>query len=204
MSEDGGFLSRWSRRKAGVPDAPKVTVPATALPETPAPGAAATPATTIGAPAQVDVGATPVAAPALPSLDDVAQLTRGSDYSRFVAPGVDEGVKNAAMKKLFSDPHFNVMDGLDTYIDDYGKPDPIPMAMLRQMVQSHSLGLFDHEKDDAAAKAKPDPAQQSAPQVSKSDKTEPATPDEDPDLRLQQDDAAGRSRPDQGAGPTSV
>ena len=30
------------------------------------------------------------------------------------------------MKKLFSDPHFNVMDGLDTYIDDYGKPDPIP------------------------------------------------------------------------------
>ena len=32
------------------------------------------------------------------------------------------------MKKLFSDPHFNVMDGLDTYIDDYGKPDPIPLV----------------------------------------------------------------------------
>ena len=40
------------------------------------------------------------------------------------------------MKKLFSDPHFNVMDGLDTYIDDYGKPDPIPLSMLRRMNQA--------------------------------------------------------------------
>ena len=40
------------------------------------------------------------------------------------------------MKKLFADPHFNVMDGLDTYIDDYGKPDPIPQSMLRQLDQS--------------------------------------------------------------------
>jgi hypothetical protein len=35
-------------------------------------------------------------------------------------------VKNAAFKKLFADPHFNVMDGLDIYIDDYSKPDPLP------------------------------------------------------------------------------
>jgi hypothetical protein len=31
-------------------------------------------------------------------------------------------VKNAAMKKLFADPHFNVMDRLDIYIDDYSSP----------------------------------------------------------------------------------
>ena len=49
------------------------------------------------------------------------------------------------MKKLFSDPHFNVMDGLDTYIDDYGKPDPIPLSMLRRMNQAAVLGLFDDE-----------------------------------------------------------
>jgi hypothetical protein len=47
--------------------------------------------------------------------------------ARDVAPEV----KNAAIKKLFADPHFNVMDGLDTYIDDYSKPDPIPPEMLR-------------------------------------------------------------------------
>ena len=86
-------------------------------------------------------------------MDDVAQLTPTSDFSRFVAPNVDDGVKRAAMKKLFSDPHFNVMDGLDTYIDDYGRPDPIPESMLRRMTQSAFLGLFDHE---AEAKASPD------------------------------------------------
>jgi hypothetical protein len=34
------------------------------------------------------------------------------------------------------------MDGLDVYIDDYGKPDPLPAEMLRRMVQSQALGLF--------------------------------------------------------------
>jgi hypothetical protein len=61
---------------------------------------------------------------------------------------VDPSVRNAALHKLFSDPVFNVMDGLDIYIDDYGKPDPLPRSMLRQMVQSRSLGLFDDEDRD--------------------------------------------------------
>ncbi|WP_309246525.1 DUF3306 domain-containing protein [Ramlibacter montanisoli] len=64
--------------------------------------------------------------PPLPTLADTESLTKDSDFTRFVQPGVSPEVKNAAMKKLFADPHFNVMDGLDTYIDDYGKPDPIP------------------------------------------------------------------------------
>ena len=45
------------------------------------------------------------------------------------------------------------MDGLDIYIDDYGKPDPIPLSMLRRMNQAAVLGLFDDEVD-AAAKAR--------------------------------------------------
>ena len=52
------------------------------------------------------------------------------------------------MKKLFADPHYNVMDGLDTYIDDYSTPDPIPKAMLRQMVQARMLGLLDDELEE--------------------------------------------------------
>jgi hypothetical protein len=51
------------------------------------------------------------------------------------------------MKKLFADPHFNVMDGLDIYIDDYSKSDPIPEAMLRAMTSSKFLKLFDEEED---------------------------------------------------------
>lgn len=61
--------------------------------------------------------------------------------ARDVAPDV----RNAAMKKLFTDPHYNVMDQLDIYIDDYSKPDPLPQAMLRQMVGAQFLNLFEDE-----------------------------------------------------------
>ena len=151
-----------------------------------------------------------VAAPAVPTLDDVARLTRSSDYSRFVQPGVATDVRNAALKQLFTDPHFNVMDGLDTYIDDYGKPDPIPLAMLRRMNQSKLLGLFDDdEKDAAAARASPDGAApravaESAPTdvcapppdaVPTPTDASPTPTDDDADLRLQQDDGAGCAGP---------
>jgi len=48
-------------------------------------------------------------------------------------PGVDEDVKRAAIKKLFTDPHFNVMDGLDVYIDDYTNFEPLPADMLARL-----------------------------------------------------------------------
>lgn len=74
-----------------------------------------------------------------PTLDDVAQLTSDSDFKPFVARGVDENVRRSAMKKLFADPHFNVMDGLDIYIDDYTKPDPIPPEMLLALNHAQAL-----------------------------------------------------------------
>jgi hypothetical protein len=63
-------------------------------------------------------------------------------------PGVDPAVQQAAMKKMFTDPHFNVMDGLDIYIDDYSKSDPIPLEMLKRMVQSDMLNLFRKDKEE--------------------------------------------------------
>ena len=161
----GGFLSRWSQRKTlvrqGEVPAEPVPAPAAVVVPVVVPATAAVPPPVLAQPAQrppasaTDHPSTPAAAatPAPPTLADVAALTQASDYSRFVAPGVDAGVKNAALKKLFTNPHFNIMDGLDTYIDDYGKPDPLPAGMLRQMVQSHALGLFREEDDEAAAAA---------------------------------------------------
>ena len=158
--DDGGFLSRWSRRKGLVRQGAVVAEPP--APASPVPSAlpAVTPAVTpvvrsesglpaplprSGVPADATVvpaGPAPPTAVPQPTLADVAALTAESDFARFVAPGVDRGVKNAALKKLFTDPHFNIMDGLDTYIGDYGKPDPLPAGMLRQMAQSQALGLF--------------------------------------------------------------
>lgn len=68
---------------------------------------------------------------------------------------VDPAVRNQAMKSLFRDPHFNVMDMMDVYVDDYSKPDPIPADMLRQMTQSRMLKLFDDLPDEAVDAGQP-------------------------------------------------
>jgi hypothetical protein len=88
-------------------------------------------------------------APAAPApLPDPESLTPDSDFTMFMRSGVDPQARNAALKRLFSDPHFNQMDGLDVYIDDYGRPDPIPAAMLRRLNQARSLRLFDEDEDE--------------------------------------------------------
>ena len=79
-------------------------------------------------------------------MQDVAALNADSDFKPFVARAVAPEVRNAAMKKLFADPHFNVMDGLDIYIDDYSMPDPLPASMLRKMASAKFLKLFDDDE----------------------------------------------------------
>jgi len=203
---DEGFLSRWSRRKAQGRAGAEVEPAPPANPDPlPATASSAAPVAAPESPPTISGGAEPP--PPLPTMDDVAALTRESDYARFVMPGVGDDVKSAAMKKLFSDPHFNVMDGLDTYIDDYNKPDPIPLAMLRQMNQSKFLRLFD---DDEQRDAEPDdnrriepmqaPAHVLPPETAADAAPEPIADDHDADLQLQPDDEPGRPGPGEGAG----
>lgn len=52
----------------------------------------------------------------MPSLDS---LHEGSDYSGFLSPGVSEGLRRRALRKLFMSAVFNVPDGLDDYDDDF-------------------------------------------------------------------------------------
>ena len=163
---DETFLSRWSRRKAQVrqetaPTAPPMVQAEPLPPAEAAPASAMAPVTTADVAATAETAGRPEAdgppAPRSmppPTLEEVKSLTPASDFSRFVAPNVDSGVKNAAMRKLFTDPHFNVMDGLDTYIEDYGRADPIPKSMLRQMVQARMLGLLDDEMEEQPVPAK--------------------------------------------------
>lgn len=108
--------------------------------------------------------ADPSPAPELPPLDSV---NFESDFKSFMHSKVEETVKRAALKKLFSDPRFNVMDGLDVYIDDYSKEDPIPDAMLASLEHARQT-LFGPQKEEPAgdeqaktetAKTDADPAQ---------------------------------------------
>jgi hypothetical protein len=87
------------------------------------------------------------------TLEDVAKLKPDSDYAQFMQAEVGEDVHQAAMKKLFTDPHYNIMDGLDIYIDDYSQADPLPAGMLEKMVQSTMLGLFKKEEETPQAPA---------------------------------------------------
>ncbi|MBB3012308.1 DUF3306 domain-containing protein [Cupriavidus alkaliphilus] len=191
MSESS-FLSRWSRRKAAVREG--VAVPAEPL-QPAAPAAEAVPATVPAAPEA------PQSPP--PTLADVAALRPGDEIARFVARGVDESVKRAALKTLFADPHFNVMDGLDIYIDDYSKPDPIPPEILRQLRQAETLGLFeptDEERAAAEAAARLSEPEQVPPAAHADAKQEPhqagAAPGEDAGAPLVQADApAGAETP---------
>lgn len=127
MSADD-FFSRWSR-KAAKPEAPFAQAPedpALKKPEDLTEEAGLSADSAIGRPV---------------TLQDVAGLTRDSDYSPFVANGIDEAIKRSAMKKLFSDPHFNLMDGLDIYIDDYSVFEPIRPEMLALI--EHAKPLLD-------------------------------------------------------------
>ena len=81
-----------------------------------------------------------------PDLPPVDKLTIESDYRAFFHPKVGEDVRRAALKKLFSDPHFNVMDGLDVYIDDYSKTEPIPPAMLAGLRQAQKILAWAKER----------------------------------------------------------
>lgn len=195
MTDDAGFLSRWSRRKVQAREGAAPPEAATVAPPLPQPPAS------IAAVRRAPVAVPAAAAEPPPTLADVAQLARDSDYTRFVAPGVEPDVKNAALKKLFGDPHFNVMDGLDTYIDDYNRADPLPASMLRQMVQAKALGLFTDDDEADASEAAPTKAD-TAPALAADTPPSPleASAHEDTDLRLQPHDAAGRPGPEPGAG----
>ena len=157
MSEH--FFSRWSQRKQavakGVPVA-EAAVPASPVDSSELTGSSQSLQRSTAAPQEIESGATEaksseLPAKPLPSLDDARALTPTSDFQPFMRPGVTADVRNAAMKKMFTDPHFNVMDGLDIYIGDYNTPDPMPAGMLQKMVGAQLLGLFD-KPDEAAAK----------------------------------------------------
>ena len=201
-----GFLGRWAKRKHDVqqgkaveaePVLDEVAVPPpqplSSLPPPPGEG-----------------GGGGIKQPPPPTLEDVHALTPESDFKRFAAADVSPEVKNAAMKKLFSDPHYNVMDGMDVYIDDYSRPDPIPYPMLRQLASAKFLNLFHQEEKEeaeaaeAAARARDDadnPAAQSVAQSPTAPQAVPEAPDHaDPDLRLQQDHAAAGKEPGRGTG----
>jgi hypothetical protein len=166
-------LARWSRRKLAA--ALETAPPAASSPT------AASPSPTVASP----TAAVPASAVELPPVES---LTFDSDFTAFLKPGIDPTVKRAALKQLFRDPRFNVMDGLDTYIDDYTKADPIPQNMLAELLErfdrSHAPAEVGHADADreasAAAPAAPSSDAASMPAAVASGDARPRTEDTPP------------------------
>jgi len=147
------FLSRWSRRKLGARETQALT------PDSPKPAAAPT--------AEAGAKTADGGAAALPPLEKVGLDT---DFSVFMGKEVEEGVRRAALKKLFADPRFNVMDGLDTYTEDYTQAETISAEMLASLEHAkHTLfgprsATQDDPQDPAEApQAREESSAQSAP-----------------------------------------
>jgi len=154
-------LRRWSQRKHEAARGVRDDAPAPAQ----EPLAGPSPGTTAGAAALAPPAAEPaapapvVAAPAaqpasvsgtsaLPSIDS---LTADSDFAPFMRPGVDPELRREALKKLLHDLRFNVMDGLDVYIDDYTKTKPIDPSLARKLLARLRPGSLAGDEELAAA-----------------------------------------------------
>lgn len=185
---DEGFFGRWARRKQEVKEGREV---AAEPPVVDGPRVAPPQPSNEGG---VSLEVQPEPTPPPPTLEDAQSLTPESDFKRFVGADVPADVKNTALKKLFADPRFNVQDGLDVYIDDYSRPDPLPPAMLRQLASAQFLDLFGEKKEgrEGAYEVDCKTVAQSAPD---GQAVPPTGSHADTDLRLQQDDAPGPEGP---------
>ena len=122
--EKEAFLNRWSRLKR---EQPQETAPL---------------------PAETK----PEQASAAPPLPDVKDLTPESDFTPFMNARVDDATRRSALKKLFTDPHFNLPDPYEAYSEDYTKSDPIPAAMLLAINKLRDLATAAPEEDKAEEK----------------------------------------------------
>jgi hypothetical protein len=171
---DDNFLSRWSRRKHQVR---KGVAPVEEQ-----------------SPKPVPVAAEPVAAPVPDAVQPPAEeapipplesLTPESDFAPFMRPQIDRGLRSQALKTLFQDPRFNIMDGLDVYIDDYSKPDPLPEGWLEKMNQVARLGAYEPPKEEqeeaapelAEASLEPPPAAAASEANEAAEPEKPAEPE---------------------------
>ena len=141
------FLSRWSRLKSGEAVEPELqsSKDQEPVPHTPSDKVAQT--------------ADAATEPQLPTLEDAEKMNhQSSDFSSFMQPGVDSNVQEAALKKMFADPRFNVISQMDEYVLDPSMFAPMPASMLKRLVQSQTLNLFG--KKDKEAKSEDRDTQQ--------------------------------------------
>jgi hypothetical protein len=185
-TEDAGreepFLARWARLKREARES--ATAEPAPPPEEPAVPAQAGVAGLAG-PANLETGsaiaADPIDAagpeavvPELPSLDS---LTEESNFGAFMAPGVTPELRRQALRKMFTNPKYAIVDPLDPYRADYAAFTPLGDIITSDM-KFHAERLLRKqlEKDAEAAEAAGDTTAEAEPALAA---TEPGAPPAD-------------------------
>ena len=86
-----------------------------------------------------------------PELTPVDKLTAESEFSGFMHPKVADALRRQALKKLFSDPHFNIPDPYEPYSIDFTAGEPISEEMMATLNQARTLLFSDEQKEQALA-----------------------------------------------------
>lgn len=101
-------------------------------------------------------------APALPPVD---KLTPQSDFTGFMHPKVEDALRRVALKKLFSDPHFNLPDLYEPYSGDWTVGEPMSEAMVASLEQMKALAKKLPEDKPAAPSAEKELVAEPKPQT---------------------------------------
>lgn len=95
-------------------------------------------------------------AEAVPSLTDedmppIESLTPESDFAGFMSPGVSDGLRKLALRKLFAGAGFNIRDGLDDYDEDFTKFEALGDIVTCDM--KHQQEMAEKKKKEAEEEA---------------------------------------------------
>lgn len=167
-----GLLSRWSRLKRDTGRAPEESNGTVAK----VPAAADVPDAGETIPAREHL--TDDDMPSLESLDE------NSDYSGFFSPKVSEGVRRAALRKLFRSAMFNITDGLDDYDDDFRNFEAlgdIITADVRQQMEREAEKAKEKIAQEAESETSVIAQSDSSPPPPTADESEEGNPSPPPD-----------------------
>jgi hypothetical protein len=147
----GGFLRRWSQRKARARERDdRGTAVDADLP----PGE--------------QIPATEDTTPAEQPTDDadlppVESLDEHSDYRGFMSPKVSEDLRRLALRKLFHLPVFNIRDGLDDYDEDFRTVEALGNIITADMRHRMEMEERKLKQDLAESEAAAEDAAEQAP-----------------------------------------
>jgi hypothetical protein len=144
--EEESFLSRWARLKRE--SAEQAALPSDVQGRPAKESASGEPLE----PAQTDTGEaarTTVEEPDQPELPPIESLTEESDIGAFMRPGVDPSLRRLALKKMFRNPKYGVVDPLDPFRADFAAYTPLGDIITADM-KFHAERLLRKQLEKAA------------------------------------------------------